>query len=238
MPATVIVGLQWGDEGKGKATDFLAEQVHWVVRYQGGDNAGHTIVLGKEVFKLHLVPSGVLYPHIVPLIGPGVVVNPATLISELDGLTARGIDASRVRVSHAAHVILPYHVAQDRASEIRLGREGIGTTNRGIGPAYADRATRDGVRMEDLLDAAALRHKLERSWRLPWAGASGSAPTSPTRPPSSRTPCAPGSTSSSRAPRGRSWTWTTGPTPSSPRPTRSPAAPAPAGASAPSRFPR
>ena len=162
MPATVIVGLQWGDEGKGKATDFLAEQVRWVVRYQGGDNAGHTIVLGTEVFKLHLVPSGVFYPHIVPLIGPGVVVNPATLIRELDGLTARGIDASRVRVSHAAHVILPYHVAQDRASEARLGREGIGTTNRGIGPAYADRAARVGVRMEDLLDAAALRHKLER----------------------------------------------------------------------------
>ena len=162
MPATVIVGLQWGDEGKGKATDFLAEQVRWVVRYQGGDNAGHTIVLGTEVFKLHLVPSGVFYPHIVPLIGPGVVVNPATLIRELDGLAARGIDASRVRASHAAHVILPYHVAQDRASEARLGRAGIGTTNRGIGPAYADRAARVGVRMEDLLDAAALRHKLER----------------------------------------------------------------------------
>ncbi len=162
MPATVIVGLQWGDEGKGKATDFLAEQVRWVVRYQGGDNAGHTIVLGREVFKLHLVPSGVLYPHIVPLIGPGVVVNPATLIRELDALAARGVDASRVRVSHAAHVILPYHVAQDRASEARLGREGIGTTSRGIGPAYADRAARVGVRMEDLLDPAALRHKLER----------------------------------------------------------------------------
>ena len=162
MPATVIVGLQWGDEGKGKATDFLAEQVRWVVRYQGGDNAGHTIVLGKEVFKLHLVPSGVLYPHIAPLIGPGVVVNPATLIHELDGLAARGIDTSRVRVSHAAHVILPYHIAQDRASEVRLGREGIGTTNRGIGPAYADRASRVGARMGDLLDEAALRRTLER----------------------------------------------------------------------------
>jgi adenylosuccinate synthase len=162
MTATVIVGLQWGDEGKGKATDFLAEQVRWVVRYQGGDNAGHTIVLGKEVFKLHLVPSGVLYPHITPLIGPGVVVNPATLISELDALTARGIDASRVRVSHAAHVIMPYHVAQDRASEARLGRDGIGTTNRGIGPAYADRASRIGIRMGDLLDPAGLRPKLGR----------------------------------------------------------------------------
>ena len=162
MPATVIVGLQWGDEGKGKATDFLAGQVSWVVRYQGGDNAGHTIVLGSEVFKLHLVPSGVLYPHIVPLIGPGVVVNPSTLIGELDALTARGVDTSRVRVSHACHVIMPYHVAEDRASEARLGRDGIGTTNRGIGPAYADRASRVGLRMEDLLDEAALRRKLGR----------------------------------------------------------------------------
>jgi adenylosuccinate synthase len=162
MPATVIVGLQWGDEGKGKATDFLSEQVGWVVRYQGGDNAGHTIVLGTEVFKLHLVPSGVLYPHIVPLIGPGVVVNPGTLIGELDGLAARGVDTSRVRVSHACHVIMPYHVAEDRASEARLGREGIGTTHRGIGPAYADRASRVGLRMEDLLDETALRRKLER----------------------------------------------------------------------------
>ena len=162
MPATVIVGLQWGDEGKGKATDFLAEQVRWVVRYQGGDNAGHTIVLGNEVFKLHLVPSGVLYPHIVPIIGPGVVVNPATLIRELDALVARGVDVSRVRVSHAAHLILPYHLALDRASEARLGRDGIGTTSRGIGPAYADRAARVGARVEDLLDPAALRRKLER----------------------------------------------------------------------------
>src|SRR5664280_1011202 len=162
MPATVIVGLQWGDEGKGKATDFLAGQVSWVVRYQGGDNAGHTIVLGSEVFKLHLVPSGVLYPHIVPLIGPGVVVNPPTLIGELDALTARGVDTSRVRVSHARHVSMPYHVAEDRASEARPGRDGIGTTNRGIGPAYADRASRVGLRMEDVRHEAALRRKLGR----------------------------------------------------------------------------
>ncbi len=160
MPATVIVGLQWGDEGKGKATDFLAEQVQWVVRYQGGDNAGHTVVLGREVFKLHLVPSGVLSPHIVPIIGPGVVVNPATLIGELDALQARGIDASRLRVSHAAHVIMPYHVAQDRVRETRLGHDGIGTTRRGIGPAYADRALRIGLRMEDLLEPAEVRRTL------------------------------------------------------------------------------
>jgi len=163
MPATVIVGLQWGDEGKGKATDVLAEQVRWVVRYQGGDNAGHTVVLGREVFKLHLVPSGVLYPHIAPLIGPGVVVNPATLIGELDALAARGVDAGRVRVSHAAHVVMPYHVAEDRASEARLGPDGIGTTARGVGPAYADRAARVGIRMEDLLDADALYDRLRRT---------------------------------------------------------------------------
>ena len=162
MPATVIVGLQWGDEGKGKTTDFLAEQVAMAVRYQGGDNAGHTIVLGDEVFKLHLVPSGVLYPHITCVIGAGVVVNPATLISELDGLTARHIDVSKVRVSRSSHVIMPYHPALDRLSEARLGEEAVGTTHRGIGPAYADRASRIGLRMEDLLDEAVLRHKLTR----------------------------------------------------------------------------
>jgi len=162
MPATVIVGLQWGDEGKGKTTDFLSEQVAMVVRYQGGDNAGHTVVIGAEVFKLQLVPSGVLYPHITPVIGNGVVVNPATLIAEFGTLGARGIDTGRVRVSHSAHVIMPYHIALDRAMETRLAGEKVGTTGRGIGPAYADRALRIGVRMEDLLDADALRRKLER----------------------------------------------------------------------------
>ena len=134
MPATVIVGLQWGDEGKGKTTDFLAEQVAMAVRYQGGDNAGHTVVLGDEVFKLRLTPSGVLYPHITSVIGPGVVVNPDTLIAELDMLAERGIDTSKVKVSRNAHVIMPYHVALDRAMEIRLDGEKVGTTNRGIGP--------------------------------------------------------------------------------------------------------
>ena len=162
MPATVIVGLQWGDEGKGKTTDFLAEQVAVAVRYQGGDNAGHTIMLGDEVFKLHLVPSGVLYPHITCLIGPGVVVNPGALIGELDGLTARGVDVSKVRVSRASHVIMPYHPAIDRASEARLGADAVGTTHRGIGPAYADRAARVGIRMEDLLEPDVVRRKLER----------------------------------------------------------------------------
>ncbi|MBI2777866.1 MAG: adenylosuccinate synthase [Chloroflexi bacterium] len=161
MPATVIVGLQWGDEGKGKTTDFLAEQVAMVVRYQGGDNAGHTVVTGDEVFKLHLVPSGVLYPHITSVIGNGVVVNPATLIAELDMLTGRGIDVGRVRVSRSAHVIMPYHVALDRGNEARLAEAKVGTTGRGIGPAYGDRAWRLGLRMEDLLDRSVLRTRLE-----------------------------------------------------------------------------
>ena len=162
MPATVIVGLQWGDEGKGKTTDFLAEQVAMVVRYQGGDNAGHTVVSGDEVFKLRLTPSGVLYPHITSVIGNGVVVNPTTLLSEFDMLTARGIDVERVRVSRSAHVIMPYHIALDRANEARLDGDRVGTTGRGIGPTYADRAWRLGLRMEDLLDRAVLRERIGR----------------------------------------------------------------------------
>jgi adenylosuccinate synthase len=162
MPATVVVGLQWGDEGKGKTTDLLAESVAVVVRYQGGDNAGHTIVLGDAVFRLHLVPSGVLYPHITPVIGNGVVVNPQTLIDEMAMLEARGIATANLRVSEAAHVIMPYHVALDGAMEARLAGDEIGTTHRGIGPAYADRAWRVGLRMADLLDARVLRARLER----------------------------------------------------------------------------
>ena len=162
MSATVIVGLQWGDEGKGKTTDFLAEQTSMVVRYQGGDNAGHTVVRGDEVFKLRLTPSGVLYPHMTSVIGNGVVVNPTTLIDELDMLMSRGIDVSRVRVSRSAHVIMPYHVGLDRGNELRLGGAAVGTTGRGIGPAYADRAWRLGLRMEDLLDRAVLHERLSR----------------------------------------------------------------------------
>ena len=162
MPATVIVGLQWGDEGKGKTTDFLAEQVAMVVRYQGGDNAGHTVVSGDEVFKLRLTPSGVLYPHITSVIGNGVVVNPVTLIDELDTLTERGIDVSRVRVSRSAHVIMPYHLALDQANEARLADAKVGTTGRGIGPAYGDRAWRLGLRMEDLLNRAVLTDRLTK----------------------------------------------------------------------------
>jgi adenylosuccinate synthase len=163
MPATVIVGLQWGDEGKGKTTDFLAEQVAMVVRYQGGDNAGHTVVVGNETLKLQLCPSGVLYPHITSVIGNGVVVNPATLIAELEMLAARGVDVSHVRVSRSAHVIMPYHVALDRANEARLAGAKVGTTGRGIGPTYGDRAWRLGLRMEDLLDAEVLRERIGRA---------------------------------------------------------------------------
>ena len=162
MPATVVVGLQWGDEGKGKTTDLLAESVSMVVRYQGGDNAGHTVVLGDEVFKLHLVPSGVLYPHIRPVIASGVVVNPQTLLDEMAMLAERGIDVERIRVSAAAHVIMPYHVALDGAMEARLAGDELGTTHRGIGPAYADRAWRVGLRMGDLLDVDGLRTRLAR----------------------------------------------------------------------------
>jgi adenylosuccinate synthase len=160
MPATVICGLQWGDEGKGKATDLLAHSVSHVVRYQGGDNAGHTVVIGDEVFKLHLVPSGVLHPHITPIIGPGVVINPQTLIAEMDALRERGISTDRLRVSEAAHVIMPYHVALDELRETTGSGGAIGTTRRGIGPAYGDRALRTGVRMGDLLVADLLRRRL------------------------------------------------------------------------------
>ncbi len=160
MPVTVICGLQWGDEGKGKATDLLAERVSLCVRYQGGDNAGHTIVLGDEVFKLHLVPSGVLHERITPVIGPGVVVNPQTLLDEMAMLAERGISPARLRISHAAHVIMPYHVALDGAREAAAGDRGIGTTRRGIGPAYADRAARTGIRMGDLLEPTLLRERI------------------------------------------------------------------------------
>jgi adenylosuccinate synthase len=163
MPATVIVGLQWGDEGKGKTTDFLAEQVAMVVRYQGGDNAGHTVVVGDETVKLQLCPSGVLYPHMTSVIGNGVVVNPATLIAELEMLAARGVDIRKVRVSRSAHVIMPYHVALDRANEARLAGAKVGTTGRGIGPTYGDRAWRLGLRMEDLLDREVLRERIGRA---------------------------------------------------------------------------
>ncbi|MCL4422484.1 MAG: adenylosuccinate synthase [Actinobacteria bacterium] len=161
MPATVVVGTQWGDEGKGKLTDLLAKEMQFVVRYQGGHNAGHTIVVGGETFALQLVPSGILYPHITPVIGNGVVVDPGVLISELDSLSGRGVDVSRLILSGSAHLIMPYHHELDRVTERFLGKNSLGTTRRGIGPAYADKASRVGLRVQDLLDEKIFRQKLE-----------------------------------------------------------------------------
>ncbi len=161
MPGTVIVGTQWGDEGKGRFVDYLAEKSHLVVRYQGGHNAGHTIVVDGEVFALQLVPSGVLYPHVTPVIGNGVVVDPAVLIAELDMLESKGVDTSRVRLSGNAHLIMPYHTELDRVTERYLGKNKLGTTKRGIGPTYADKALRVGLRVQDLLDAKIFREKLD-----------------------------------------------------------------------------
>ena len=165
MGATVVVGTQWGDEGKGKLTDLLAAGMEMVVRYQGGHNAGHTIVVGEESFALQLVPSGVLYEHITPVIGNGVVVDPFVLLDELAMLRARGIDVSRLQVSGNAHLILPYHQQLDVLSERRLGSARLGTTKRGIGPAYADKATRIGLRLQDLFDPRIFRQKLEAALR-------------------------------------------------------------------------
>jgi adenylosuccinate synthase len=161
VPATVVVGTQWGDEGKGKFTDLVAKEMHMVVRYQGGHNAGHTIVVDGESFALQLVPSGILYDHITPVIGNGVVVDPAVLIAEVDMLTGKGVDCSRLKVSGNAHLILPYHQEIDRVTERRLGKNKLGTTRRGIGPAYADKATRVGIRVQDLLDPKIFRAKLD-----------------------------------------------------------------------------
>ncbi|MEY2405905.1 MAG: adenylosuccinate synthase, partial [Acidimicrobiaceae bacterium] len=161
MPATVVVGTQWGDEGKGRFTDLFAKEMHVVVRYQGGHNAGHTLVVEGESFALQLVPSGVLYDHITPVIGNGVVVDPQVLLDEIDLLTRRGVDCSRLKVSSNAHLILPYHQELDRVTERYLGRNKLGTTRRGIGPAYADKATRVGLRVQDLFDRKIFEQKLD-----------------------------------------------------------------------------
>jgi adenylosuccinate synthase len=161
VPATVVVGTQWGDEGKGKLTDLLAADMDLVVRYQGGHNAGHRIVVGGEAFALQLVPSGVLYPHITPVIGNGVVVDPAVLLDEVDALGAKGVDTSRLVVSGNAHLIMPYHRELDRLTERFLGKNALGTTKRGIGPAYADKSARVGLRVQDLLDPKIFREKLD-----------------------------------------------------------------------------
>jgi adenylosuccinate synthase len=161
MPAIVIVGAQWGDEGKGKATDLLGDSVDYVVRYQGGNNAGHTVVIGDESYALHLLPSGVLSPEVTPVIGNGVVIDPGVLIEEIDGLRGRGVSCERLLISANAHLIMPHHRALDRVTERFLGTARIGTTGRGIGPAYADKAARVGIRAQDLFDPSILGQKLE-----------------------------------------------------------------------------
>ncbi len=161
MPGTVVVGTQWGDEGKGKLTDILAEDMDVVVRYQGGHNAGHTIVVGEQSFALQLVPCGILHPTTTNVVGNGVVVDPAVLLSEVGMLESRGIDTSNLVVSGNAHLILPYHQELDLLAERYLGKNKLGTTKRGIGPAYADKAARVGLRVQDLLDPKIFRQKLD-----------------------------------------------------------------------------
>ena len=165
MPGIALVGTQWGDEGKGKVTHLMADEMDMVVRYSGGNNAGHTVIVGTETFKLHLVPAGIIYPHIVPVIGPGVVIDPEVLLDEMDSLEARGVSCERLLISGNAHVIMPYHRELDVLTERRLGKMKLGTTKRGIGPAYADKASRIGIRIQDLLDPKIFAAKLETNLR-------------------------------------------------------------------------
>ena len=161
MPVTIVLGTQWGDEGKGKLTDLLAAEMDFVVRYQGGHNAGHTVVVGGESFALQLIPSGVLSDSVTPVIGNGVVIDPGVLLEEIDQLASRGVDTSRLKVSGQAHLIMPYHVELDRVAERHLGKNSLGTTKRGIGPCYADKASRIGLRVQDMLDPKIFRQKLD-----------------------------------------------------------------------------
>ncbi|HKJ13021.1 MAG TPA: adenylosuccinate synthase [Ornithinimicrobium sp.] len=166
MPALVIVGAQWGDEGKGKATDLLGSSVDYVVKFNGGNNAGHTVVIGDQKYALHLLPSGILTPGCVPVIGNGVVVDPSVLIEELDGLEARGVDTSALLISANAHLIPPYNRVLDKVAERFLGSRKLGTTGRGIGPTYADKMNRVGIRVQDLYDESILRQKVEAALEM------------------------------------------------------------------------
>ncbi len=161
MPATVVLGAQWGDEGKGRVTDYFSESADFVVRYQGGNNAGHTIIIGDERYALSLTPSGVMYPACTPVIASGCVVDPKVLLAEMDMLSSRGIDPSRLKVSTNAHLIMPYHRKLDAVMERYLGRNQIGTTKKGIGPAYTDKYSRRGIRVQDLFDPKIFRDKVE-----------------------------------------------------------------------------
>ncbi|MGZ5319509.1 MAG: adenylosuccinate synthase [Actinomycetota bacterium] len=161
MPASIVLGTQWGDEGKGKAVDYLADRMDHVVRYQGGNNAGHTVIAEGRLLKLQLIPSGILYPHITSVIADGVVVDPRHLMKEMDSLRETGVDVSRLVVSGNAHLIMPYHLELEKVTERFLGKNALGTTKRGIGPAYADKAARIGLRVQDLFDEKIFREKLE-----------------------------------------------------------------------------
>ncbi|HEV7566849.1 MAG: adenylosuccinate synthase [Microbacteriaceae bacterium] len=163
MPAIVIIGAQWGDEGKGKATDLLGSRIDYVVKFNGGNNAGHTVVVGEEKYALHLLPSGILTEGVTPVIANGVVVDIEVLFEELDALSARGVDVSRLKISSNAHVITQYHRTLDKVTERFLGKRQIGTTGRGIGPTYADKINRVGIRIQDLFDENILRQKVEAS---------------------------------------------------------------------------
>jgi adenylosuccinate synthase len=161
MPATIVLGAQWGDEGKGRVTDSFAESADFVVRYQGGNNAGHTLIIGEERFALSLIPSGVMYPNCTPVIGSGCVIDPKVLLDEIDMLSGRGVDAGRLRISGNAHLIMPYHRKLDAVMERHLGKHNIGTTKKGIGPAYTDKYSRRGIRVQDLYDPKIFRDKVE-----------------------------------------------------------------------------
>ncbi|MHA7293121.1 adenylosuccinate synthase [Arthrobacter sp. HLT1-21] len=163
MPAIVIVGAQWGDEGKGKATDLLGGRVDYVVKPNGGNNAGHTVVVGGEKYELKLLPAGILSPNAIPIIGNGCVINLEALFEEIEGLEARGADTSKLRISANAHLVAPYHQVLDKVTERFLGKRAIGTTGRGIGPAYMDKVARLGIRVQDVFDESILRQKVEGS---------------------------------------------------------------------------